>query len=74
MLVTPSGITMLVRLLQPLNAESPMLVTPSGITMLVRLLQKTNALAPMLVTGFPSYIEGIIIFVDSIAFYDNTLT
>ena len=32
MLVTPSGVVMLVRLLQPSNAEFPMLVTPSGNT------------------------------------------
>ena len=38
-LVTPSGIFMLVRLSQAVNASSPMLVTPSGIFMLVRLLQ-----------------------------------
>ena len=39
MLVTPSGIFMLVRLEQPLNVQSPILVTPSGIFMLVRLEQ-----------------------------------
>ena len=39
MLVTPFGITTLVRLEQPSNAESPMYVTPSGITTLVRLWQ-----------------------------------
>ena len=39
MLVTPSGILMLLRLLQPRKAESPMLVTLFGIVMLVRLLQ-----------------------------------
>ena len=43
MLVTLSGIVMLVRLLQYSNALSPMLVTPSGIVMLVRLLQPRNA-------------------------------
>ena len=43
MLVTLSGIVMLVRLLQPLNALSPMLVTLSGIVMLARLLQPENA-------------------------------
>ena len=36
MLVTLSGIVMLVRLSQPKNALSPMLVTLSGIVMLVR--------------------------------------
>ncbi len=43
MLVTPSEIVMLVKLLQPENAKSPMRVTPSGIVMLVRLLQPENA-------------------------------
>ena len=50
MLVTLSGIVMLVSLLQPENANSPMLVTLSGIVMLVRLLQPENAKSPMLVT------------------------
>lgn len=35
MLVTPSGITILVKEEQPLNAQSPMRVTPLGITMLL---------------------------------------
>ena len=39
MLVTPSGIVMLVRLVQFRNATSPMLVTLLGIVMLVRLVQ-----------------------------------
>ena len=39
MLVTLSGIVMLVRPLQLLNADAPMLVTLSGIVMLVKLLQ-----------------------------------
>ena len=39
MLVTLSGIVILVRPLQPRNAYSPMLVTLSGIVMLVRPLQ-----------------------------------
>ncbi len=39
MLVTPSGIVTLVRLLQPEKALLPMLVTPSGIVTLVRPLQ-----------------------------------
>ena len=43
MLVTLSGIAMLVRLLQLENADLPMLVTLSGIVMLVRLLQLENA-------------------------------
>ncbi len=44
MLVTPSGIVMLVRLLQSEKAPLPMLVTLSGIVMLVRLVQLTKAL------------------------------
>ena len=43
MLVTLLGIVMLVRLMQPLNALSPMLVTRFGIVTLVRLLQPSNA-------------------------------
>ena len=39
MLVTLSGIVMLVKLSQLLNAYHPMLVTLSGIVMLVKLLQ-----------------------------------
>ena len=39
MLVTLSGIVMLVKLLQKENTDSPMLVTLSGIVMLVKLLQ-----------------------------------
>ncbi len=39
MLVTESGIVILVNDLQRLNAESPMLVTESGIVILVNELQ-----------------------------------
>lgn len=39
MLSTPSGITMLVRLLQPENALVPMLLTPLPILTFARLLQ-----------------------------------
>ena len=39
MLVTLSGITILVKSIQPLKAYSPMLVTLAGITMLVKPLQ-----------------------------------
>ena len=39
---------MLVRLKQPLNADSPILVTPSGIIILVRLEQALNAYCPIL--------------------------
>ena len=52
MVVTPSGIVILLRLLQPENAEPPMEVTPSGIVILVRLLQPANAYSPMVVTPF----------------------
>ena len=48
MLVTPSGIVMLVRLVQYSNARLPMLVTLSGIVTLVRSVQKLKALSPML--------------------------
>ena len=44
MLVTLAGISMLVKLLQPLNAEYPMLVTLAGISMLVKLLQPWRGL------------------------------
>ena len=37
MLVTPSGIVMLVKLMQPENAAFPMLVTPSSITIFLTL-------------------------------------
>ena len=43
MLATPSGIVMLVKLLQLSNALFPMLVTLSGIVILVKLLQAENA-------------------------------
>ena len=49
---------MLLRLVHPPKAASPMLVTLSGIVMLVRLLQLEKAPTPMLVT--PS---GIVILV-----------
>ena len=57
MLVTPSGMVMEVRPLQPEKALLPMLVTPSGMVMEVRPLQPEKALLPMLVT--PS---GIVVF------------
>ena len=50
MVVTLSGIVMLVRLLQRAKAQLPMVVTLSGIVMLVRLLQPAKAETPMLVT------------------------
>ena len=43
MVVTLSGMVMLVRLLQPEKAELPMLVTLSGMVMLVRLVQSAKA-------------------------------
>ncbi len=43
MLVTLSGMAILVRPLQTKNAQLPMLVTLSGMVMLVRLLQPENA-------------------------------
>jgi len=43
MLVTLSGIVMLIRLVQFSNAHSPMFVIVSGIVMLVSLLQPLNA-------------------------------
>ena len=50
MLVTESGITTWVRLLQPQNALSLIVVRDSGITTWVRLLQSQNVASPMLVT------------------------
>ena len=61
MLVTLSGIVMLVRLLQLKKVCSPMLVTPSGIVMLVRSLQSEKASSPMLVTPF-----GIVMLVSPV--------
>ena len=46
MLVTLSGMMMLVRLLQLWNAPSPMLVTLLGMVTLVRQLQDRNAISP----------------------------
>ena len=50
MLVTLSGMLMLVSFEQPQNAYSPILVTLSGMLMLVSFEQPENALSPMLVT------------------------
>ena len=58
MLVTLSGIVMLVRALHPEKAPPPMLVTPSGIVMLVRPVQPEKAQSPMLVT-----LSGIVMLV-----------
>ena len=54
MLVTPSGIVILSRLLHPLKALSPMLVTLLGISILVKLLHPLKASLPMLVNWIPS--------------------
>lgn len=51
---------MLLRLLQPPNADVPMLVRLLPIVMLVRLVQKKNAPLPMLVTGKLLVVSGII--------------
>ena len=58
MIVTPSRIVILVRLVQPLNAYSPMEVTLSGIVTLVRPVQSLNAYSPIEVT-----LLGIVILV-----------
>ena len=58
MFVTPSGIIILVRLVQPSNAPRPMFVTLSGIVTLVKLSQKSNALF-ILVTACSSSSDGI---------------
>ena len=50
MVVTLSGIVILVRLVHPKNASSPMVVTLSGIVILVSLVQSENAQSPMVVT------------------------
>ena len=50
MLVTLSGMVMLVRLVHKANASPPMVVTLSGMVILVRLVQLENAATPMLVT------------------------
>lgn len=49
---------MLVKLVQPENAKSPMPVTPLPILILVKLVQPENARAPMLVT-----LSGIVILI-----------
>ena len=48
--VTPEGIVMELRALQPENAASPITVTPSGSVQAVKQLQSWNAEAPMEVT------------------------
>ena len=51
---------MLVRLVQPANAEPPILVTESGISMLFSPVQKENASSPILVTVYPPRVEGMV--------------
>ena len=63
MLSTLAGISILVKLLQPLKAEFPMLVTLSGISIFVKPLQPSNADSPIVVafvitTSFKE--EGIV--------------
>ena len=53
MLVTPLGMVILAKPVQPSNTELPILVTPSGIVILVKPVQYLNAEFPMLVTLFP---------------------
>ena len=58
MLVTLFGIVILVSLVQPLKADSPILVTLFGIVILVSPVQPENALSPIPVTLyiFPSFV------------------
>ena len=49
MLVTPDGISILLKLSQSENASFPMLVTVDGIVILSRLLQASNVLSSILV-------------------------
>ncbi len=60
MLVTPFGIMMLVKPVQPWNAEFPTLVTLFGIVMLLKPVRLLNAKAAMLVTGNPSIAAGMV--------------
>ena len=61
MLVTLSGMVMLIRLLQPENAKPPMLVTLSGMVMLVSLrqLRKLPMLEPLVITTVCKFVFGI---------------
>ena len=63
MVVTLFGIVTLIRLLQALNAKSPIDVTLFGIIILVRLLQSSNAKSPIDVTRLPLYFLGMTISV-----------
>ena len=50
MLVSESGIVMLLRLVQSQNVLEPMLVSESGIVMLLRLVKLRNVQEPMVLT------------------------
>ena len=65
MLVTLSGIVILVRLAHSAKAEGSMVITLSGIVMLVRLPQPLKAPLPMLVTGLPLMVSGMTISPDA---------
>ena len=52
MLVTPSGITMLPKEPQPINASLPMLVTLSGITISVKEEYPQNAISQIIFVPF----------------------
>jgi hypothetical protein len=60
MLVTLSGIVILLRLLHQLKAPFPMLLTLSGMAMLVSCWHQLKASEPMLVTVLPSMVVGIV--------------
>lgn len=59
MLITPSGMSILVSEVQEENAKFPMLVTLSGMSIFVSELQPSIAPIPMLVTVYPSSVDGI---------------
>lgn len=61
MLVTLSGIDILVRLVQLRKAACPMIVTPLPIVILVSLVQSENAPPPIFVT-----LSGIVTLVSSL--------
>ena len=60
MLLTLSGIVMLVKDEQSMKALSPMFVTLSGIVMLVKELHPKKALSPILVTGLSPSFDGTV--------------
>ena len=55
------GRMMLVREVQPENAELPILVTPLGMAILVRLVQPENAELPILVTLLVTLLEIVVL-------------